>query len=134
VDIYDKSEQENIAENRIKMIIEGYIQNNKMLGKNIILSKKVDFELLCKQYKVKNLYLFGSALRDDFDEKTSDFDFLVNFKKEEIKIEDYADNYFDFLYSLEALLDRKVDIQEEKAIKNPLFKQRVEATKQLIYA
>ena len=105
-----------------------------MLGKNIILSKKAALTLLCHKYKVENLYLFGSALRDDFDEKTSDFDFLVNFKKSEIQIEDYADNYFDFIYSLETLLERKIDIQEEKAIKNPLFKQRVESTKQLIYA
>jgi uncharacterized protein len=81
-----------------------------MLGKNIILSNKAVISLLCEQYKVENLYLFGSALRDDFDENTSDFDFLVNFKREKIKIEDYADNYFDFAYELEAVLKRKVDI------------------------
>ena len=49
-----------------------------MLGKEIILQNKSNIFLLCEQYKVENLYLFGSALQGDFNEK-SDFDFLVNF-------------------------------------------------------
>ncbi len=75
----------------------------------------------CKRHKLKHLYLFGSAARgSDFNEK-SDVDFLYNFKKEEIELPDYADNFFDFLFTLEDMLHRKIDLVPEEKIKNPFF-------------
>jgi predicted nucleotidyltransferase len=47
----------------------------------------------------------------------SDIDLIVDF--ENIALEDYADNYFDLKYSLQTLLQKPVDLLEEKAIKNP---------------
>lgn len=85
---------------------------------------------LCKKYKVAKLYVFGSVLNDHFN-KESDIDFLVSFDK--IELEDYADNYFDFKFSLEDLFNRNIDLLEEKAIKNPFFKKAVDHSKELIY-
>ena len=48
---------------------------------------------LCKRYKVKRLFVFGSVLTDRFNDE-SDIDLVVDFKKDEV--EDYFDNYFDF--------------------------------------
>ena len=85
---------------------------------------------LCSKYKVKSLYVFGSILTDRFNKK-SDIDFIVDF--ENVSVEDYVDNYFDFKFSLENILKRPVDLLEEKAIKNPYFRQNVNQQKQLVY-
>ncbi len=61
----------------------------------------------------------------------SDIDLIVDFSN--IDVEDYADNYFDFKFSLQEILNRTIDLLEEKAIKNPYFKQTVTKQKQLIY-
>ncbi|WP_205624321.1 nucleotidyltransferase family protein [Dyadobacter crusticola] len=73
---------------------------------------------LCKAHRVKSLYTFGSVLTDRFD-GDSDIDLIVDFTP--MQVEDYADNYFDFKFSLQDIFKRPVDLLEEKAIKNPYF-------------
>jgi predicted nucleotidyltransferase len=85
---------------------------------------------LCKKHKVNKLFVFGSILTNRFNDN-SDIDLTVDFNKAEVG--DYFDNYFDFKYSLEELLGRKVDLLEEQTIKNPYLKKSVDATKALIY-
>lgn len=85
---------------------------------------------LCNKYHVKNLYVFGSVLTDKF-QGESDVDLIVTFKK--IDLKNYADNYFDFKFSLEDLLNRRIDLLEEKAIKNPFLKKAIDSTKTLVY-
>lgn len=85
---------------------------------------------LCSMHHVKQLYAFGSVLSDNFNQK-SDIDFLVAFK--EISLEDYTDNYYDLKFSLQDLFKRPVDLLEENAIKNPIFKQSLVNQRQLIY-
>ena len=45
----------------------------------------------------------------------------------------YFDNYMDFKENLEKLLNRNVDLIENQAIRNPIFKKVVDRQKQLIY-
>ncbi len=85
---------------------------------------------LCVRYNVSKLYVFGSVLTNDFHDK-SDIDFLISFGK--IDLEEYADNYFDMKFSLEELFNRKIDLLEEKAIKNPYLKLSIDKSKKLIY-
>ncbi len=85
---------------------------------------------LCKTHKVRSLYAFGSVLTDKFN-KESDIDLIVDF--ENLPVEEYADNYFDLKFSLEEILKRSIDLLEEKAIKNPYFRQNVNQQKQLLY-
>lgn len=85
---------------------------------------------LCKTYKVKSLYAFGSILTDKYNTQ-SDIDLIVDFSN--VPLEDYADNYFDFKFSLQNILKRPIDLLEEKAIKNPYFKQSVNQQRQLVY-
>jgi predicted nucleotidyltransferase len=87
-------------------------------------------EKLCESHKVNHLYVFGSILTNKFSEN-SDIDLIVTFK--EIELLRYADNYFDFKFSLEDILKRPVDLLEEKAIRNPYFKQSIDKQKKLIY-
>lgn len=99
----------------------------KLIGLNL---QKI-FEL-CRLYKVRSLYVFGSILTSRF-RGDSDIDLLVKFNKESIPLSDYADNYFDFQFALEELFNRKVDLVCDDAIKNPFFRQEVDSKKRLIY-
>lgn len=85
---------------------------------------------LCKLYKVKRLFVFGSVLSDRF-RKDSDIDLIVDFQG--VELYDYADNYFDFKQSLQNLLKREIDLLEDKAIKNPYLRQSIDSSKLQLY-
>ncbi|WP_174238649.1 nucleotidyltransferase domain-containing protein [Pedobacter sp. L105] len=87
-------------------------------------------QLLCIKYNVDQLYAFGSVLTDQFKD-SSDIDLIVNFDK--IKINDYANNYYNLKFSLEDIFKRPVDLLEEKALKNPYFKRSLEKQRKLVY-
>lgn len=89
-----------------------------------------DIIKLCETHKVKSLYAFGSVLTDNFNNE-SDIDLVVDFSN--IAVEDYADNYFDLKFSLQDIFKRPIDLLEEKAIKNPYFKEAVHQKRQLVY-
>ncbi len=97
---------------------------------NILEAYTKDIYRLCETHNVKRLYAFGSVLTEGFN-KESDIDLIVDFSN--IAVEDYADNYFDFKFSLQDMFKRPVDLLEEKAIKNPYFRQSVNQQRQLVY-
>lgn len=97
---------------------------------NRIETHKADIIKLCETHKVKSLYVFGSVLTKDFN-SDSDIDIVVDFAK--IEVEDYADNYFDFKFSLQDILNRPIDLLEERAIKNPYFRKSLNQQRKLIY-
>jgi predicted nucleotidyltransferase len=97
---------------------------------NPLVAYKKQINELCVNHKVKSLYAFGSVLTDHFNNK-SDIDLIVDFK--EIDLLDYADNYFDLKFSLQEIFNRSVDLLEERAIKNPYFKQALNQKKELVY-
>lgn len=87
-------------------------------------------QALCKANKVKSLFAFGSVTRDDFIE-SSDIDLVVDFdEKDPFK---YTDLYFDLKSKLEEILNRQIDLLEERAIKNRIFRQQLDHTKVKIY-
>jgi uncharacterized protein len=67
---------------------------------------------LCRRFHVRRLDVFGSAARGDFDPARSDLDFLVEFAAQE----DELAGFLDFKAALEALLARRVDLVDRKAI------------------
>ena len=62
---------------------------------------------LCKKYRVKRLFVFGSILTDRFHDDSD-----VDFDKEAIIADnlDWADLFFGFIDELQNLLKRKVDM------------------------
>ena len=84
----------------------------------------------CRQYDVKKLYAFGSAITDRFNDK-SDVDLIVAFK--DVPFDKYADNYFELLEIFEKLFNRKVDLMTENSLSNPYFIKKLNQTKTLIY-
>lgn len=97
---------------------------------NIEQPKIDEIQELCKMNKVKTLFAFGSVTRDDFND-TSDIDLVVDIdEKDPFK---YTDIYFNLKSKLEDILKRQVDLLEERAIKNKLFRRELDNTKVKIY-
>jgi uncharacterized protein len=97
----------------------------KIIDKNIEIIKD-----LCTKHKVRRLFVFGSVVTGRL-KKNSDVDLLVDFH--DVDLYEYADNYFNLKKALENLLERDVDLLEDKAIKNPYLRYSIDSTKQLIY-
>jgi predicted nucleotidyltransferase len=96
-----------------------------------VVDKNIEkIKALCNKHRVSKLFVFGSVLTNKF-KKSSDIDFVVDFS--DVDIYNYADNYFDLKKSLENLLNRQVDLLEEKAIRNPYLKKTIDSSKKLIY-
>jgi len=87
--------------------------------------------LLCRKYSVKELYVFGSALREDFG-ACSDIDLAVVFSRSGVA--GSFDQYFDFKTEMELLLQRPVDLVCAVSIRNSIFRRELDETKRLIYA
>ncbi len=89
-----------------------------------------EMEELCRRWKVKELALFGSVLRDDF-RPDSDVDVLVTFA-------DRAGwSLFDFVRmadELAKLFGREVDLVEKKGLRNPFRRAAILGSKEVIYA
>lgn len=61
----------------------------------------------------------------------SDIDLLVDFAINDPF--EYSDNYFDLKFELERILNRSVDLLENKAIKNPFLRDNINKSKVLLY-
>ncbi len=90
-----------------------------------------EFKAICRDHKVHQLYAFGSAISNRFDEKTSDIDFLVELNAPDPL--ERGELLLSLWDSLERFFDRKVDLLTHKSIKNPILRKSIDATKQLIY-
>ena len=96
-----------------------------------LIERNIDgIKRLCNDHAVAKLSVFGSVLTDQFNDD-SDIDFLVSF--DNVPIEDYADNYLQLSMALSQLLGREIDLVEDKAIRNPIFRSNVDRTKVQIY-
>ena len=91
---------------------------------------KDDINKLCLENKVKTLYVFGSVLTNQFTKK-SDIDLVVDIDSNDPF--EYADSYFNLKFALQDLFKRKVDLLENKAIKNQYIRENIEKSKMLIY-
>ena len=90
----------------------------------------------CKKWKIKELSVFGSILRDDF-RPDSDIDFLADFE-ECPQVDEY--DLFDVIHmrdELARIVGRKVDLVDRDVIENSsnrFIKREVLATAEHVYA
>lgn len=85
---------------------------------------------LCENHNVKELYVFGSILSENFNEN-SDIDLLIQFSA--FDLSKYFNNYMDLKEKLEILFQRPIDLVENQSIKNPVFRKVIDREKQLVY-
>lgn len=84
----------------------------------------------CRKWRIRELSLFGSALRDDFG-PDSDLDFLVSFEP------DARWDLFDIVAmkdDLEQRFGRPADLVEKEALRNPWRKREIMRTREVLYA
>jgi len=85
---------------------------------------------LCFSNKVKTLFAFGSVVTNNFTAER-DIDLIVDM--DEMDSFSYSDKYFNLIFQLETLLNRNIDLLEEKALRNQALKQQIDHTKVTIY-
>ena len=84
----------------------------------------------CRRWRVSELSLFGSVLRDDFG-PDSDVDVLVSFEAgAPWSLWDLSQ----MRTELEEIFGRGVDLVEKKGLRNPFLRQAVLTTRQVVYA
>lgn len=84
----------------------------------------------CRKWRVAELSLFGSVLRDDFG-PDSDIDVLVSFDPDAPwSLYDWVD----MIDELKAIFGRDVDLVEREAIRNPFRRREILSTREVVYA
>ncbi len=100
------------------------------LGIDLPVEALADF---CRTWKITELALFGSALRDDFG-PDSDIDFLATFSSEaDWSLLDHAQMEIELV----ELLGRKVDLLTRRAVehsRNPMRRREILTSARTIYA
>ena len=84
----------------------------------------------CRKWRIRELSLFGSALRDDFGPE-SDLDFLVSFEPEA------GWDLWDLVTMREDLIsivDREVDLVVKEALRNPYRRKAILSNREVIHA
>ncbi len=91
-----------------------------------------EIRMICQEYGVCRLEVFGSACTAEFEEGRSAIDFLVTFPPDY----DYGlwlGRVQDLERALSELLGAKVDLVMSFALRNPLFRIQADKTRQVIY-
>lgn len=100
-----------------------------MLSENINIPH-TQIKKFCRRWQVVEFSLFGSVLKENFQED-SDVDVLVRFAPEaKISLFDMAQMQIE----LEQLFQRPVDLVETDGLRNPYRKREIINTAQVIYA
>jgi predicted nucleotidyltransferase len=97
----------------------------------VIKNNITQIKAICKEHKVKELYVFGSAARKDY-QFYSDIDLLVDFEKEEDNNE-FTDNYFWFKEELIHALKKPIDLLFYKKALKTRIKESINKDKILLY-
>lgn len=98
-------------------------------SRNILLPQ-AGITAFCRKWQVRELALFGSVVRDDFN-ADSDIDVLISFAigspwslMDLIAMRD----------ELAALFGRPVDLVEREALRNPIRRERILSTREVVHA
>ena len=84
---------------------------------------------LCDKYHIEELSIFGSSIRDDFTDD-SDIDVLVAYKpKAKVSLFDEVD----LMNELSNLIKRTVDICDIRGLKNPIRREEILSTREVVY-
>ncbi|MBL8090444.1 MAG: nucleotidyltransferase family protein [Anaerolineales bacterium] len=108
---------------------------NKAEIKPAFIKERIPFsqekiDAFCKKWKISEFSFFGSILRDDF-RPDSDVDVLVSFSA------NAGWSLFDLVdmqQELETMFNRKVDLVEKEALKNPYRRHSILNGREILYA
>ena len=84
----------------------------------------------CQKWKIAELSVFGSALREDF-RPDSDVDLLVTFAQDaEWTLYDWVD----MIAELRVIFGRDVDLLSSQSLRNPFRRHEILKTRETLYA
>jgi hypothetical protein len=86
--------------------------------------------VFCRKWRIRELSVFGSALRDDFGPE-SDIDFLLSFEP------DAGWDLWDWVYMRDELCEltgRDVDVVAKEALRNPYRRKEILSNYEIIHA
>ena len=86
----------------------------------------------CRKYGIERLFVFGSAIREDFRPGESDIDLLVEFGPIDVTKKFHA--YLDAREAFRRIFNADVDLVMQGAVKNKVIAKEINRTKKFIYA
>lgn len=89
-----------------------------------------ELEDVCRRWRIQELAVFGSVLRDDF-RPESDVDILVTF---EPRAGWSLWDFLDLREELSRLLGRKVDLVSRGSLRSPRRRDEILGTRRVVYA
>lgn len=111
------------------MEIEEDMDTLKKLQENGITLSEENIKVLIQKYNIKELAVFGSSIRNDFNSQ-SDIDFLIEFNNSEsISLFDLID----IQVYLENITGRSVDLVEPESLDNPYRREAILRSKEILY-
>ena len=93
--------------------------------------KREEIAEACQRYGIERLFIFGSALKEDFKPGESDIDLLVKFGP--IDISKKFHTYLEARAAFSKILQAEVDLVMSGAVKNKVIAGEINRTKKLLY-
>ena len=93
--------------------------------------KREEIAEACQRYGIERLFIFGSALREDFRPGESDIDLLVKFGP--IDISKKFHTFLEARAAFSKILQAEVDLVMSGAVKNKVIAGEIDRTKKLLY-
>lgn len=93
--------------------------------------KREEIAEACQRYGIERLFIFGSALREDFRPGESDIDLLVKFGP--IDISKKFHTFLEARAAFSKILQAEVDLVMSGAVKNKVIAGEINRTKKLLY-
>ena len=93
--------------------------------------KREEIAEACQRYGIERLFIFGSALREDFRPGESDIDLLVKFGP--IDISKKFHTFLEARAAFSKILQAEVDLVMSGAVKNKVIAGEIDRTKKLQY-
>jgi predicted nucleotidyltransferase len=99
---------------------------------SVLIDEKLEeIAAACQQYGIERLFVFCSALREDFRPGESDIDLLVEFGPLEITKRFHI--YLDARKAFRNIFQADVDLVMKGAVKNKIIAGEIDRTKRLVY-
>lgn len=92
-----------------------------------------EIEVICREFGVVRLEVFGSAATGDFDPDRSDVDLIVEYPPD-YDFGPWLARYQELKERFEELFGRPVDLVMSRAMRRPRFIARVNKSRRLLYA
>ncbi len=109
----------------------GYNAPRRCVTPVLINEKLEEIAAACQRYGIERLFVFGSALREEFRPGESDIDLLVEFGPLEITKRFHI--YFDAREAFRNIFQADVDLVMKGAVKNKIIAGEIDRTKRLVY-